>query len=226
MIKVPYNYLPQEFKNVENIFKDWSKLIKSSEFTLGPYIEKWETKFSKFVNSKYCISTNNGTDALILSLKALNIGPGDEVITVTNTFYATVGAIVAVGATAVLIDCDDRFQIDTTMIENAITSKTKAIIPVHWGGASPDIFKIKQIAKNSLFIIEDACMGIGGYIKNKHAGIFGNIGAFSMHPLKSLNAMGDGGMVVTNDKKSFEWMKKYRNHGMANRDHVDFWCEY
>ena len=89
-----------------------------------------ETKFSKFVNSKYCISTNNYD--VILSLKALNIGPGDEVITVTNTFYATVGAIVAVGATAVLIDCDDRFQIDTTMIENAITSKTKAIIRVHW----------------------------------------------------------------------------------------------
>lgn len=225
-MKVPYNYLPEEFKNVEKIFKNWSKLIKSSEFTLGPYIEKWEAKFSEFVNSKYCVSTNNGTDALILSLKALNIGPGDEVITVTNTFYATVGAIVAVGATAVLIDSDERFQIDVDLIENAITSKTKAIIPVHWGGASPDISKIQKIAKkNKLFIIEDACMGIGGYVKNQHTGTFGNIGAFSMHPLKSLNVMGDGGMVVTDDQKLFKWMKKYRNHGMIDRDHIEFWGE-
>ena len=93
-MKVPYNYLPDEFNNVENIFKNWSKLIKSSEFTLGPYIEKWEAKFSKFVNSKYCISTNNGTDALILSLKALNIGPGDEVIMPTFTIISCATAII------------------------------------------------------------------------------------------------------------------------------------
>ena len=98
---VPYNYLPQEFKNVSEILKEWKLLIASTEYTLGSYVEKWEARFSKYVGSKYCVSTNNGTDALILSLKSLNIGLGDEVITVANTFYATVGAIVAVGATPV-----------------------------------------------------------------------------------------------------------------------------
>ena len=128
-MNVPYNYLPQEFENVTDIVDNWKKLIKSSEYTLGSYVTEWEKKFANYVGSKFCLSTNNGTDALNLSLKSLNIKKGDEVITVGNTFYATVGAIVSVGATAVLIDSDDRFQINTNRIEEAITSKTKAIIP-------------------------------------------------------------------------------------------------
>jgi len=223
---VPYNYLPQEFSDTKEIFKNWKLLIDSSEFTLGPFVEKWEATFAKFVGSKFCVSTNNGTDALILSLRALNIGPGDEVITVTNSFYATVGAIVAVGATAVLIDSDERFQINVDAIERNITKKTKAIIPVHWAGASPNLKKIREIGiKYELKIIEDACMGIGGLIDKKHPGTLGDLGAFSMHPLKSLNAIGDGGMVVTDDEKLYKWMLKYRNHGMIDRDHIEFWGE-
>lgn len=223
---VPYNYLPQEFSNTEEIFEKWKTLVKSSEYTLGPFVEKWEKTFANYVGAKYCVSTNNGTDALILSLKSLNISTGDEVITVANTFYATVGAIVAVGATAVLIDCDDRFQINVDILEKSITSRTKAIVPVHWAGASPEMIKIIKIAKkNNLKVIEDACMGIGGVSDKKHPGTFGELGAFSMHPLKSLNAIGDGGMVVTNNKKLFDWMLKYRNHGMRDRDHIDFWGE-
>ena len=111
-MKIEYNYLPQEFSDTDEIFIQWKKLITSTEFTLGTFVRDFESKFAQFMNAKYCISTNNGTDALILALKCLNIGIGDEVITVTNTFYATVGAIVAVGAVPVLIDCDDRFQID------------------------------------------------------------------------------------------------------------------
>ena len=223
-MKVNYNYLPQEFKKPNNIIKDWKKLIKSSDFTLGKFIQKFEKKFSKYVGVKYCISTNNGTDALILCLKALKISKGDEVITVTNTFYATVGAIVAVGATPVFCDCDDRYQISIIDIEKKITKKTKAIIPVHWGGASPDMFQIMKIAQRyNLKVIEDACMGIGGTIKNKHPGTFGIINAFSMHPLKSLNVMGDGGAVVTNNFKLYNWLLKYRNHGMMNRDNIKFW---
>jgi len=146
-MKIPYNYLPMEFKDNKEIFKHWKKLIKSTDFTLGQYMIDFENKFKKFVNAKYCIATNNGTDALILSLKSLGIGRGDEVITVTNTFYATVGAIVAVGAKPVLCDSDDRFQIDVTKIEKLITRKTKAIVPVHWGGASPEMSKIVNISK-------------------------------------------------------------------------------
>ena len=223
---VPYNYLPQEFSDVEEIFQNWKLLVNSSEYTLGPFVEKWEKTFAKFVGAKFCVSTNNGTDALILSLKALGIGEGDEVITVSNTFYATVGAIVAVGATAVLIDSDERFQINAEIIEDYITSKTKVIIPVHWAGASNKMEKICKIAvKYNLKVIEDACMGIGGKVEKKHPGTFGELGAFSMHPLKSLNAIGDGGMVVTNDENLFRWMLKYRNHGMIDRNHIEFWGE-
>ena len=123
-MKVEYNYLPKEFSNVKAIFQDWEKLIKSTDFTLGKFVHLFEEKFKNYLNVKYCISTNNGTDALILCLKSLGIGKGDEVITVANTFYATVGAIVAVGATPVLVDCDERYQIDFEKIEDAITKKT------------------------------------------------------------------------------------------------------
>lgn len=223
-MRVNYNYLQQEFKNPKKIFEEWKKLIKSTDFTLGHYIKKFELKFSSYVKSKFCISTNNGTDALILSLKALGIKSGDEVITVCNSFYATTGAIVAVGATPVFVDCDDRYQIDVDQIEKKITKKTKAILPVHWGGASPDMKKICVIAKKyKIKVIEDACMGIGASIEGKHPGTFGEIGAFSMHPLKSLNVMGDGGAIVTNNKKIYEWLLKYRNHGMISRDENTIW---
>ena len=223
-MKVFYNYLPNEFSDNEKILNDWQKLIKSSDFTLGKYVLDFENKFKKFLNVKHCISTNNGTDALTLSLKSLGIGPGDQVITVTNTFYATVGAIVAVGATPVLIDCDERFQINVKAIEEVINTNTKAIIPVHWGGASPDMEAIMDISvKHNIHVVEDACMGIGALVDQKAPGTFGKVNAFSMHPLKSLNVMGDGGMVVTNDDCLASWMKKYRNHGMIDRDHIEFW---
>jgi len=221
---VNYNYLNQEFRNPSKIFKEWKKLIKSTDFTLGRYVKDFELKFANFVKSRFCIATNNGTDALILSLKALNIKYGDEVITVCNSFYATTGAIVAVGAKPLFVDCDNRYQININQIEEKITKNTKAILPVHWGGASPDMKKICNIAKKyNIKVIEDACMGIGGSINGKHPGTFGDIGAFSMHPLKSLNVMGDAGAIVTNNRKIYEWLLKYRNHGMINRDENVIW---
>ncbi|PPR47620.1 MAG: dTDP-3-amino-3,6-dideoxy-alpha-D-galactopyranose transaminase [Alphaproteobacteria bacterium MarineAlpha5_Bin8] len=223
-MKVPYNYLPMQFKDTKNIFNEWKKLIKSTDFTLGKYVSMFEKKFSNSIEMKYCISTNNGTDALILSLKSIGIKKGDEVITVTNTFYATVGAILAVGATPVFVDCDDRFQIDHNKIENVISKKTKVILPVHWGGSSPNMKKIINIAKRyNIKVVEDACMGIGASINNKSPGTFGICNAFSMHPLKTLNVMGDGGMVVTNNSKLARWMLKYRNHGMIDRNNIEFW---
>ena len=223
-MRVPFNYLPFQFKNTGEYFSSWKKLIKSTEFTLGPYVKKFEKEISKFTKSKYCISTNNGTDALIISLKSLGVKKNDEVITVVNTFYATVGAIVACGAKPVFVDCDERYKIDVNKIEKVITKKTKVILPVHWGGASPNMKKIISIArKHKLRVLEDACMGIGGKIYNKSPGTFGDISAMSMHPLKSLNVMGDGGIIITNDKKLASWIHKYRNHGMKNRDEIDFW---
>ncbi len=222
--KVPYNYLPFEFSNYKKISIKWDKLIKSSEFTLGTFMEEFENNFKKYIKAKYCFGTNNGTDALILCLKSLGIKKGDEVITVCNSFYATAGAIHAVGAKIVFVDSDDRYQINTSQIEKKINKRTKAIIPVHWGGASPLMKNIIKIAnKYKIHVIEDACMGIGASIYKKSPGTFGIVNAFSMHPLKSLNVMGDGGIVATNNTKIANWIRKYRNHGMINRDNIDFW---
>ena len=222
--KVPYNYLPQQFNEPQLFFDLWKPVLTSGEFTLGPFVENYEKKFAEYVGSKYCIATNNGTDALILALKALGIQKGDEVITPCNSFYATTGAIVAVGATPVFADVDERYQIDINDLKSLINEKTKMILPVHWAGASPDMFKIQEFAKeNDLVVLEDACMAIGGKIKGKRPGTFSEIGAFSMHPLKSLNVAGDGGMVVTDDDDLYKWMKKYRNHGMLDRNTIEFW---
>lgn len=222
--KVPYNYLPQQFSEHQLFFDQWKPVLSSGEFTLGPFVENYEKRFAEYMGSKYCIATNNGTDALILALKALGIQKGDEVITPCNSFYATTGAIVAVGATPVFTDVDERYQIDIDDLKSLINAKTRMILPVHWAGASPDMFKIQEIAKeNDLFVLEDACMAIGGKIKGKRPGTFSDIGAFSMHPLKSLNVAGDGGMVVTDNDDLYKWMKKYRNHGMSDRNTIEFW---
>jgi dTDP-4-amino-4,6-dideoxygalactose transaminase len=209
---------------VEPILSDWRELIKSTNYTLGPVIDQFERCFESYTGAKHCIAVNTGTDALILGLKALGIGPGDEVITVTNTFFATAGAIAAVGADIVLVDSDDRFQINCQQVQQAITQKTKAIIPVHWGGYSPNIDSLLAMSHDyGVPLLEDACMAIGARIGSEHAGTHGEVSAFSMHPLKSLNAIGDGGMVTTNNDELASWMRQYRNHGMVDRDHIAFW---
>lgn len=223
-MKVPYNYLPMQFSDLDEIFDEWKRLILSTEFTLGPYVEKFENEFAKFIGAKHVISTNNGTDALILALKACGVGPGDEVISVPTTFYASIGAIVAVGAKPIFVDIDSRYQINHAQIEQVITKKTKAILPVYWGGAAPEMKKIKEIAsKYELRVVEDACMAPGGRVFEKHSGTYGDISAWSMHPLKPLNVMGDGGMVSTDDDELAAWMRMYRNHGMVDRDHNNIW---
>lgn len=224
MMQVSYSYLSEQFADIEPIVQEWRRLAATSEFTLGPWVEAFESKFAAFVGAKHVISTNTGTDALILALRAVGVGAGDEVITVTNTFYATVGAIVAVGGRPVFVDCDDRYQIDVTRIRQAITPRTRAILPVHWAGCSPDMEAIVDLADaHGIPIVEDACPAVGAYVGGKHAGTFGACGAFSMHPLKPLNVMGDGGMVATDRDDLAEWMRKYRNHGMVDRDHIEFW---
>jgi len=213
-----------QFANHEKILARWKELIPTTQFTLGPFVEEFERDFAAFIGAKYVIGTNTGTDALILALKALGIGAGDEIITVAATFFATSGAIVAVGAKPVFIDVDDRYQMDANLIEAAITSRTKAILPVHWAGAAPDMPRIVALAKkHGLKVVEDACMGPGGSVFGKHSGTHGDIGCYSMHPLKPLHVMGDGGMISTDDEKIYTWMKKYRNHGMVDRDHIEFW---
>ena len=223
-LHVPYNYLPMQFADYSEIAAGWDELIRSTEFTLGSFMERFEDEFAQYVGAKYCLATNNGTDALILALKSLGIGPGDEVITPCNSFYATTGAVVAVGATPVFCDVDDRYQADVFDMASRITERTRLLLPVHWAGASPDMDALSNLARSQgIDMLEDACMAIGGSWRGKHPGTFGRVGAFSMHPLKTLNVMGDGGMVVTDEEELYLWMKKYRNHGMVDRDHIEMW---
>jgi aminotransferase EvaB len=223
-MKVNYSYLDQQFAETEDYFQDLRKLVASGEFTLGPYVEAFEKKFASYIGVKHAIGTNTGTGALILSLKAVGVQPGSEVITVANTFIATVGAIVAAGARPVFVDCDDRFQIDVTKIEAAISPKTAAILPVHWAGCPPEMDAILEIAnRHGVPVVEDACPAVGAKINGRFAGTFGKVNAFSMHPLKPLNVWGDGGIIVTNDDKAAEFLRLYRNHGLLDRDHVEIW---
>ena len=223
-MQVKYSYLDQQFAEVDAHFQDLRKLVSTGEFTLGPFVEAFEKKFAAYIGVKHAIGTNTGTGALILSLKAVGVRPGSEVITVANTFIATVGAIVAAGARPVFVDCDERYQIDVAKIEAAITPKTAAILPVHWAGCSPDMDRIIEIAgRHGIPVVEDACPAVGAKINGRAAGTFGRVNAFSMHPLKPLNVWGDGGIIVTNDDKMAEFLRLYRNHGLLDRDHVEIW---
>lgn len=222
-VRVPYSYLDRQFANIDNYLADIKEFVKTGDFTLGKKMEEFEEKFANLIGTKYAIGVNSGTDALILSLKALGIGQGDEVITCVETFIATVGAIIATGARPVFVDSNDEFTMNVNQIERVITPRTKAIMPVWFTGNAPAMDEILEIAKkHNLFVIEDSCCGIDADIKGKKAGSFGNTGAFSFHPLKNLNVWSDGGMITTNSDELARYLKLYRNHGLATRDEVEF----
>jgi len=225
-MRVPYNYLDRQFgaEETESILDDVRALVRTGEFTIGPPVLEFERRLGAMVGVKHVVGTNTGTDALILGLKALGVGPGDEVITQVNTFYATAGAIVAVGARPVFVDVDDQYAIDAKCIEAAITPRTKAILPVHWTGLPPDMHAIMAIARRrDLLVVEDACPATGAAFRGQAAGSFGDTAGFSMHPLKPLHVWGDGGAVVTNSERAARWLRLYRNHGMVNRDEIEIW---
>ena len=146
-MKVRYSYLKQQFSNCNDLWSNLKKFVSTGDFTLGKELEKFEKKFAKLIGTKFAVGVNSGTDAIKLSLRALNIGYGDEVITTANTFVATVGAITEIGAKPVFVDCDDTFCMDVNLIESKITKKTKAIVPVHFTGYMTDMPKLIKIAK-------------------------------------------------------------------------------
>ena len=219
-MKIKHNYLSEQFKSPNKIFKLINDTVKFNDFTLGRNVDKFEKQFCKYQKVKYALGVGSGTDAIFLSLKALNIKEGDEVITPTYSFYATAGAIATTGAKPVYVDIKKDLNIDEEKIEKKITNRTKAIVPVHWSGRICNMKKIVQLAKKyKLHIVEDACHAILAHDdKKKFAGNFGITGCFSMHPLKNLNVWGDGGVITTNNKKIYEKLKLMRNHGLINRN--------
>ena len=178
--------------------------------------------FAKAVGVKHAIGVGSGTDALKIPLKALGIGPGDEVLTAANTFYASVGAIAEVGATPRFIDCDDTFCLDSKQIEANITENTKAIMPIHLTGDVADMPRIMAIADHyGIPVIEDGCQSLLGERDGKQVGAWGLATGFSMHPLKIINVWGDAGVIVTNDDEMNKQARLLRNHGLKNRDEME-----
>lgn len=219
---VRYSPLAQQFAEPEEIFDELRALVASGDFTLGKPVAEFEEMFASMLGVKYAIGVGSGTDALKVPLRAAGIGPGDEVITCANTFWATVGAIAEVGARPVFVDCTDDFGMDLDRLEAAIGPQTKAIMPVHLTGDVLDMPRVMAIAdRHGLPVIEDACQSLMGEIDGRKAGTFGLAGAFSMHPLKIVNVWGDAGIIVTDDPEMDRLCRLLRNHGLRNRDEME-----
>ena len=211
-IKVPF-VLP-EITNAEK--SAILSALNQNLLTDGPKLKEFENKFAKFTGARYAIGVSNATAALQLSLKAIGIGKGDEVIVPDLTFVASINAILFTGATPVIVDIDkEDYNISIDSIKKSLTKKTKAIMPVHFAGKSCKMYEIQTIArKNNLKIIEDCAHAIGGKLNKKHVGTFGDTGCFSFYPTKNLTTF-EGGMVITNSKKISETIKTLRNHGIT-----------
>ena len=194
------------------------RVLKSGYYILGPEVAKFEKQFSGYIGVKYTVGVANGLEALQIALMALGVGHGDEVITTSHSAVATSLAIKAVRAKPIFVDIDEYFHINADEIETRITSKTKAIIPVHLYGQSADLDKIKKICQqHSLYLIEDCAQAHGALYNNRKVGSFGDIGCFSFYPTKNLGAFGDGGALVTNDEKLYKKFLMLRNYGQKNR---------
>ena len=218
-LDINHNYLPQQFADHEAIWGKIREVVVRGDFTLGSEVDLLESEFALLCGSKHAIGVGSGTDALLLSLKALGIDKGDEVITTPFTFYATIGAIVTAGATPVFVDIGSDYNINPTHIAAKITQRTKAILPVHWSGNPCDMDSIEAIAnEHGLPIVSDACHAINASYHGRSSGSLGTISCFSFHPLKNLNVWGDGGIITTDSVDLANQLRLLRNHGLVGRD--------
>ena len=221
-MKIPYvNIDKQYFQEKNQLKKIFDEVLSSGEYVGGKFVNEFEKNMSKYCNAKYCVSLNSGTDALTLALHILGVRKGDEVITTPNSFIASTAVIVHLGAKPVFVDVLNDQNIDPDLIEKKITKKTKVIMPVHLTGRMCQMDKILKIAKKyNLKVVEDAAQSIGSTYKKKKSGSYSDIGCFSAHPLKNLNAIGDSGYLTTNSKYIYKQLQDLKNHGMTNRNIV------
>jgi dTDP-4-amino-4,6-dideoxygalactose transaminase len=218
---IPFLSLDYQHRSIERELKEClAKTLKKGNFILGEEDALFEKEFVAYQKAKYCVSVGNGHDALLISLKALNVGKGDEVIVPSHTCHATWLAVLNSGAKPIAVEVDElMYTIDPAKIEGAISKKTKAIIPVHLYGHPCEMDKINAIAKrNNLFVVEDNAQAQGAIFKNKLTGSWGDCNATSFYPTKNLGALGDGGAIITNDKKLFEFATSFRNYGSEKKD--------
>jgi len=213
---VPLLDLTRQYKNLQaELDEAVLRVSRSQQFIMGPDIAAFEGECAAYLGSKYALGCSSGTDALIMALMALDIGPGDEVITSAYSFFATAGSIARIGAKPVFVDIEpEGFNIDVSKIEDVITKKTKAIMPVHLFGQSAEMNQVVELAKAyNLKIIEDAAQAIGCKYQGQNIGSIGEIGAFSFFPSKNLGAFGDAGLVSCNDEALYQRLKSVRVHG-------------
>ena len=219
-MNVPFLDLKAQYLSIKDeIHAALDSVLQKTAFAGGPFVAQFEKEFAAFCGTEQAVGVGNGTDALWLALLALSVGSDDEVITVPNTFIATAEAISCCGAKPVFVDVDERsYNMDPTLLETAITSKTKAIIPVHLFGQMADMDPIMEIAKkHKLFVVEDASQAHGALYKGKTAGSIGDAGCFSFYPGKNLGAYGEAGAVITNNSGLAEKIRMLRDHGSAKK---------
>lgn len=224
-MKVPFVNLAAQCEPLKSEFSQaLDRVCASGAYILGKEVEQFEQSLADVCQTKFVVTVANGTDALVLALKVLDIGPGDEVITAPNSFIASAGAIAAVGAEIRFADVLSDYNISPAAIEAAITEKTKAIIPVHLTGNPVDMDAIDQIAKrHNLKVIEDAAQAIDAQYKGRKVGSLGDLACFSLHPLKNFHLMGDAGFISTDDPSLAKRLLRLRNHGLINRDESVEW---
>ena len=219
-MKIPYLNLTAQYQSIKSeIDGAIQKVIESSTFALGPSVSEFESAFAEYCHTEYCIGVNSGSNALLLALKALDVGPGDEVITAANSFIASAAAIVHAGAKPALVDVDpDSRNMDPKLLPLALSRKTKAIIPVHLYGRMADMDSILQIArKHDVAVLEDAAQAHGAQYRGKPAGSIGRAAAFSFYPAKNLGAFGEAGAIVTNDPAVDRQIRMLRDHGSISK---------
>ena len=223
--KIPYVDVSGQHAGLNaQLHEAFDRVLAHGHFILGEEVEEFERRFADLAGTPFAIGVNSGTDALILSLRALGIGSGDEVITAPNSFVASAGCVALVGARPVFVDVREDYNLDQELLEHAITPRTKAIIPVHLTGRPADMDPIMDIARrHRLRVVEDAAQAVSAEYRGRRVGSFGDTGCFSLHPLKTLNACGDGGVVVTHSPELCERIRLLRNLGLRTRENALMW---
>lgn len=224
-IKVPFVNLAAAYKNdALAISRAIDEIGNSGQYILGPNVKSFEAEFAAYIGTKYAIGVANGSDALFLIMKALGIGPGDEVVTQPNSFLASAWTIVATGATPVFCEVDETLGLDPEHLSKLITARTKAVMPVHLTGNPARIDAIQELLLGTgIALIEDAAQAVGAKFNGQRVGSFGIASMFSLHPLKNLGVIGDGGVITTNSDDMYTTLIKLRNHGLVDRDHCEIW---
>ena len=224
-MNVPYVDIPGQHASIkEELMSAISDVLDHGRFILGQEVTEFEEQFAQLCQTKFAVGVNSGTDALIMALEVLGVGPGDEVISPPNSFVSSASCAALLGARPVFVDVDETYNIDPNLIEQAITPRTKAIVPVHLTGRPADMAPIMEIAqRHGLHVVEDCAQAVAAEYRGQTVGSFGIINCFSLHPLKTLNACGDGGVLTTNDPDLHKQLTTLRNVGLETRDDCSVW---